>query len=55
MNEDMYELYKSNKDFKEYVDRFRTFRNLGIFEALQFKIIQEYAKYLHEQGKDVIG
>lgn len=54
MNEEMYELYKNNKDFQAYVDKFRFFRNLGIFEALQFKVVQEYAKYLTEQRRDVI-
>ena len=54
MNEEMYELYKNNKDFQRYVDSFRSFRNLGVFEVLQFKVIQEYAQWLVSHRKDVI-
>ena len=51
MNEELYELYKSNNDFKEYVDRWCKEHNIGIFEAFRLKLIQNYANYIKEVKK----
>ena len=53
MNEELYDLYKRDPDFREYVDTWCKVHNLGIFEALSIKILQEYAAYLRKtkEGK----
>lgn len=54
MNEEMYEYYHTNKEFKEYVDSYCKHRGLGIFEALGHITIKEVAKYYRDKSKDVI-
>ena len=48
-------MYEEDKDFKEYVDRFAKHYNEGrsitVLEALQMKIVNDYAKYIQERGK----
>ena len=51
MNEEQYTLYKSDKDFKEYVDKYCKDHNLGVFEALEHNMIWEYGKWLKEVKK----
>ena len=42
-NDHYYDLYKTNENFKEYVDRVCTKgkERLGVLEALRLKIVQE--------------
>lgn len=51
MSEELYTLYQEDADFKEYVDRWCKQHNLSIFEAFQFNLIREYAKYVKEGKK----
>ena len=51
MTEELYELYKTDEDFKEYVDKWCKDHDLGIFEAFRLNLVQEYAKYLKEGKK----
>lgn len=51
MNEELYELYKNNPEFKGYVDQWCKQKGCGIFEALRYKLIQEYAKIVKEGRK----
>lgn len=46
-NDQYYDLYKTNEDFKEYVDRVCTKgkERIEVFEALRSKIVQEVAEY----------
>lgn len=39
-------LYKRDEDFKGYVDRMSTARNMSVNEILQLNILQQYALYL---------
>ena len=39
MHEWAYDLYKSDPDFKEYVDKYCATRHVGIFEALMHKMV----------------
>ena len=48
MNEELYELYKEDEDFKQYVDAWCKDHNLSIFEAFCMNILREYAKYVRE-------
>ena len=54
MNEEMYEYYHTNKEFKEYVDSYCKHRGLGIFEALGHITIKEVAKYYKTKNADII-
>ena len=51
-NDYYYDLYKSNKDFKEYVDRVCTKgkERLGVFEALRLKTVQEVGDEYANKG-----
>ena len=51
MSEELYELYKTDKDFKEYVDKWAKNHNLSVFEVFRFDILKEYAKWLKEVKK----
>ena len=51
MSEELYEFYQSDKDFKEYVDKWAKNHNLSIFEVFRFSILREYAKWLKEKKK----
>lgn len=49
MSEELYELYKSDDDFKHYVDSWCRKHNLSIWEAFRFNLLQEYAKFIKEK------
>jgi len=51
MNDEYYDLYKRDPDFKEYVDKWAKNHDLSIFEVFRFNLLQEYAKYLKEGKK----
>ena len=51
MNDELYTLYKTDDDFKKYVDHWCKAKNIGIFEAFRLNILQEYGKYLRENKK----
>ena len=51
MTNELYELYKTDADFKEYVDRWCKNHNLSVDEAFTFNILREYAKYVKEKNK----
>ena len=42
-NEWIYNFYKENPDFHEYVDKFCKSKGLGIFEAFEMEIIKNVA------------
>ena len=48
MTDELYELYKSDPDFKHYVDAWCQKHDLSIFEAFRMHILQEYSKWLKE-------
>ena len=45
----MEELYETNQDFKEYVDRYTQSKKITKEEALTHALIREYAKYIQSQ------
>lgn len=51
-NDYYYDLYKTNEEFKEYVDRVCTKgkERLGVFEALRMKIVQEVGDEYANKG-----
>ena len=49
MSDELYTLYKTDDDFKKYVDHWCKNHDLGVSEALRLNILQEYAKYLKER------
>ena len=40
------ELYNTNKDFKEYVDKYARCHRIMTEDALKHKVVQNYADYL---------
>jgi hypothetical protein len=55
----MKEIYESNEDFRNYVDKeykLRSYDNpaITIDDILQFKIVQEVAKYYEEKRESEI-
>ena len=42
----MEELYSTNTDFKEYVDRYAECNKISKEEALRQALVKEYAKYI---------
>lgn len=48
-------VYKTNQEFRGYVDRFARERHVLISDALTYKTVEEVAKYYLEKshGKDV--
>lgn len=53
MNETLYEFYKSNQKFKDYVDAYCICRGKGLFEALQDLIIKTVAEDIKDRAKGV--
>ena len=55
MNEDYVELFNTNKDFRNYVERYIFKHHVTIEEALSRMLVHEYAHYLmtgeHVNGK----
>ena len=50
----IYDRYKTDKDFKEYVDKYCHNRDVGIFEALAHITVHGVAKYYEDSKKDLI-
>ena len=50
----IYEKYRTDKDFKEYVDKYCHNRDVGIFEALAHMTVHKVAEYYAGAKKDVI-
>lgn len=50
----MRQLYQTNKDFKDYVDRYCKNHNEGrsitLEEALTHKVVQDYAEWLQRKS-----
>lgn len=53
MSEEIYEQYKTDPDLHEYVDKFVKAQGIGVFEALELRIVKEYAAWLKKtkEGK----
>lgn len=45
----MQEFYESNRDFRDYVEKFRKDHNLTVEEALEHASVREAAKYYREK------
>lgn len=43
---DYMEFYKTNEDFRSYVERFRSDRGISVEEALEHEIVKQYAHYV---------
>ena len=54
MNEELYDLYKRDDDFKHYVDEWCRNHNLNKEQVFEFNILREYAKFLKERKNEVI-
>ena len=52
MNEDLYELYKTDPDFAHYCDEWCRNHDLSIFEIFNFNILREYVKWLKEKNNE---
>lgn len=52
MNNELYELYQKDKDFKEYVDKWCKSHGLEVEQAFNFDILREYARYVKERNHD---
>ena len=51
ITDELYDLYKNDPDFKEYVDRWCQKHQLSIFEAFRMRILQEYGEWRKQQAK----
>ena len=51
MTDELYDLYRNDSDFKEYVDRWCKQRGQSIYEAFRFVLVKEYAKWIKENKK----
>ena len=49
MEEKIYTLYKSDVDFKEYVDRYCVKHNINMFEAFAHRMIRIVAKEIMDK------
>ena len=52
MTDNLYDLYKTDPDYKRYVDEICKSRMLGIYEAFRLKIVQSYAEWLVKSKED---
>jgi hypothetical protein len=52
VNEWLYDFYKSNKDFKDWVDTYCKGYNLGIFEVLNDPMTEVVAEYYRDKEND---
>jgi hypothetical protein len=52
--DELYSLYKSDPDFKEYVDKMSKARKLNIDEVLKLNVLQQYALYLKNNKGDKV-
>lgn len=48
----MKNLYETNKDFREYIDRMRNTNHLTLEQALATKMAANYAEYVLERDKN---
>lgn len=48
--DELIELYNSNEDFREYVDKYRQRDNITVDEALMHSMVWEKAKDMFERG-----
>lgn len=53
-NDEIYELYRKDADFKHYVESYCAERSVGIFEALAHITVKEVAAYYEDKAKDDI-
>ncbi len=47
----MKELYKNNKDFREYVDRYMRGKDVKLEDVLEEKLVREVGKMYTENNK----
>ena len=52
MTDELYDLYKRDPDFKEYVDKWAKNHDISIYEVFRFDILKEYARYIKEVKGD---
>ena len=52
MLEELKTLYDMDKDFRDYVEKFRTQRGLSKEEALRLNILKNYGDYCKEKIED---
>lgn len=43
---DLFELYKTDKNFKEYTDKYARTHRMLAEDAIKTMVVKEYAKYL---------
>lgn len=43
---DYIELYNTNEDFRNYVDKYKRDRKLSLEEALEHELVKQYADYV---------
>lgn len=48
----MENLYQTNKDLRDYVDRYRRNKDVTVEEVLSYKQTQLVAEYYREENKD---
>lgn len=53
--DEIYERYKNDSDFHEYVDKYCHDRAVGIFEALAHITVHKVAEYYTDSKKDLIN
>ena len=54
MHDEIYDLYRNNKDFKHYVDTYCADRSVGIFEALAHITVKEVGRYYEDKDNNII-
>lgn len=48
----MIDLYKTNQDFRDYVDRYSKKHDISKYEAMSHKLVQGVAEYYRELEKE---
>lgn len=51
----IHDMYNTDEEFKEYVDKCAQSRHLDIYTILQTKLVLYYAEYLIERRKDKLN
>ena len=54
MNDEIYDFYQHNADFKEYVEAYCKSRDLGLFEALAHIQVKNVAQYYKTKNADKV-
>lgn len=49
----MEQLYKQNKDFRDYVDKYCRKHDKTVDEAIKHELVREYGKMCREEGNKV--